>query len=178
MLFAVQKPAGFGTAKKPLADRCAAVKADASVSPPARIRWIWPLQTVIPDNMNRRNRRIELRLTEAEAEFIREKSKGYASISQYIRQAVAEFSDTDARRRLELVNDLGRLYREYHNELFHMSANLNQVVRRANELAVAGLLSKTYLENTVLPAVQGIEGKVLALRQELLDVTKKATKLK
>lgn len=68
--------------------------------------------------MNRRTRRIELRLSEAEAEFIREKSKGYRSVSQYIRDAVAEFSDTDARRRLELINGLGQLYREYHNEPF------------------------------------------------------------
>lgn len=128
--------------------------------------------------MNRRTRRIELRLTEAESEFIREKSKGYRSVSQYIRDAVAEFSDTDARRRLELINGLGQLYREYHNELFHLSANLNQVVKRANELSVVGLLSKSYLEKTVIPAVRGIEGTVSALRKELLDVTRKATRLK
>lgn len=128
--------------------------------------------------MNRRTRRIELRLSEAEAEFIREKSKGYRSVSQYIRDAVAEFSDTDAIRRLELINGLGQLYREYHNELFHLSANLNQVVKRANELSVAGLLSKSYLEKTVIPAVRGIEGTVSALRKELLDVTRKATRLK
>ncbi len=128
--------------------------------------------------MNRRTRRIELRLSEAEAEFIREKSKGYRSVSQYIRDAVAEFSDTDARRRLELINGLGQLYREYHNELFHLSANLNQVVKRANELSVVGLLSKSYLEKTVIPAVRGIEGTVSALRKELLDVTRKATRLK
>lgn len=128
--------------------------------------------------MNRRTRRIELRLSEAEAEFIREKSKGYRSVSQYIRDAVAEFSDTDARRRLELINGLGQLYREYHNELFHLSANLNQVVKRANELSVAGLLNKSYLEKTVIPAVRGIEGTVSALRKELLDVTRKATRLK
>lgn len=128
--------------------------------------------------MNRRTRRIELRLSEAEAEFIREKSKGYRSVSHYIRDAVAEFSDTDARRRLELINGLGQLYREYHNELFHLSANFNQVVKRANELSVAGLLSKSYLEKTVIPAVRGIEGTVSALRKELLDVTRKATRLK
>ena len=128
--------------------------------------------------MNRRNRRIELRLTEPEAEFIREKSKGYASVSQYIRDAVAEFSDTDAKRRLVLINELGQFYREYHNELFHLSANLNQVVKRANELAVAGLLTKSYLEKTVIPAVWSIEGTVSALRKGLLDITKKATRLK
>ena len=102
--------------------------------------------------MNHRIKRIELRLTEAEAQFIREKSKGYRSVSQYIRDAVAEFSDTDAKRRLE-------------------------VVKRANELAVAGLLSKSYLEKTVIPAVRGIEGTVSAIRSALLDVTKQATLL-
>lgn len=128
--------------------------------------------------MNRRVKRIELRLTEAEAAFIREKSKGYASVSQYIRDAVAEFSDTDAKHRLELINGLGQMYREYHNELFHLSANLNQVVKRANELSVAGLLGKSYLEKTVIPAVRGIEGVLSTLRKELLDITRKATRLK
>lgn len=128
--------------------------------------------------MNRRIKRIELRLTEAEAEFIREKSKDYRSVSQYIRDAVAEFSDTDAKRRLELINELGKFYRENHNELFHLSANLNQVVKRANELAVAGLLSKSYLEKTVIPVIQGIEGTVLVIRSALLDVTKTASNLK
>lgn len=115
-----------------------------------------------------------MRLTEAEAEFIREKSKGYASVSQYLRDAIAEFSDTDAKRRLELINELGQFYREYHNELFHLSANLNQVVKRVNELAVAGLLSKSYLEKTVIPAVRSIGGIVSAIRNALLDVTKQA----
>ncbi len=128
--------------------------------------------------MNRRIKRIELRLTEAEAEFIREKSKDYRSVSQYIRDAVAEFSDTDAKRRLELINELGKFYRENHNELFHLSANLNQVVKRANELAVAGLLSKSYLEKTVIPVIQGIEGTVSVIRSALLDVTKTASNLK
>lgn len=128
--------------------------------------------------MNRRIRRIELRLTEAEADFIKRKSQGYRSVSQYLRNAVAEFSDTDARRKLELINELGQFYHEYHNELFHLSANLNQVVKRANELAVAGLLSRTYLEKTVIPAVQSIEGKVSAIRSALLDVTKQAVTLR
>ena len=75
--------------------------------------------------MNRRNRRIELRLTEQEAEYIREKSSGYSSVSHYIREAIAEFSDTDAKKRLELINELGGLYKSFHNELFHVSANLN-----------------------------------------------------
>lgn len=128
--------------------------------------------------MNRRIKRLELRLTEQEAEFIKEKSKPYSSVSHYIREAVAEYSDTDAKTRLELVNEIGRLYREYHNELFHLSANLNQVVKRANELAVAGLLSRTYLEKTIIPSVRSVEGILTTIRRELLDVTKKAVRLK
>jgi hypothetical protein len=36
------KSCRISPSEKPLADRCAAVEAAASVSPPARIRWIWP----------------------------------------------------------------------------------------------------------------------------------------
>lgn len=128
--------------------------------------------------MKRRNKRIELRLTEQEADYIREKSMNYSSTSHYIREAISEFSDTDARKRLELINELGVLYKAYHNELYHISANLNQAMKRANELAVAGILTISYIERELLPAVRATEGMVSTIRKELIDVTKKAAKLR
>lgn len=128
--------------------------------------------------MNRRNRRIELRLTEQEAEYIREKSSGYSSVSHYIREAIAEFSDTDAKKRLELINELGGFYKSFHNELYHISSNLNQSMKRANELAIAGILTKSYVEREVMPAVKVTESLISAIRSELIDVTKKAAKLR
>ncbi len=128
--------------------------------------------------MKRRNKRIELRLTEQEADYIRVKSMSYSSVSHYIREAITEFSDTDSRKRLELINELGSLYKAYHNELYHISANLNQAMKRANELAVAGILTKGYVEKEMQPAVRATQAMISTIRDELLDVTKKATKLR
>ena len=52
--------------------------------------------------MKQRTERFEMRLTPEEAAGIREKSKRYHSVSNFIRMAVNEFSDTDAKTRLEL----------------------------------------------------------------------------
>ena len=51
--------------------------------------------------MKQRTERFEMRLTPEEAAGIREKSKRYHSVSNFIRMAVNEFSDTDAKTRLE-----------------------------------------------------------------------------
>lgn len=67
--------------------------------------------------MNQRTKYFQLRLTQAEAEHIREKATSYSSVSHYIRSAIAEYSHVDAKQRLKLINDLGAFYRKYQNEL-------------------------------------------------------------
>ena len=69
----------------------------------------------------------------------KEKPASYSSVSHYIRSALAEYSNIGTKRQLELMNDLGLFYRKYQNELSWAGGNLNQSVKRANELAVAGL---------------------------------------
>ena len=41
--------------------------------------------------------------------MLKEKAKG-KPVADYIRAALAEYSDTDARQRLELINNLGSFY--------------------------------------------------------------------
>lgn len=127
--------------------------------------------------MNRRTKRIEIRLTEDEAAFIKEKSSSYSSVGHYIRSAVAEYSDINAKRRLQLLNELGEFYRKFQNELSWAGGNLNQSVKRANELSVVGLLSGTYISEVLMPAVSEVPKTLNTMKRELLIVTKKATKL-
>jgi hypothetical protein len=127
--------------------------------------------------MKRRTERIELRLTPEEAEYIKEKSKSYQSVSQYVRLAVKEFSDIDARKKLDMIKDLTDLCVRFRDELAWAGSNLNQAMKHANELAKVGLLNGEYMKNTVLPAVIQTEKTVSAAKQQLIDLAKKATKL-
>ena len=73
-----------------------------------------------------------------EAQLLKEKSGSFHSVSHYILSAVQEFFNVDVKERIELIRELGEFYRKNQNELSWAGGNLNQVVKRANELAVAG----------------------------------------
>lgn len=128
--------------------------------------------------MKQRTERFEMRLTPEEAAGIREKSKRYHSVSNFIRMAVNEFSDTDAKTRLELCNDTARLCRKFQDELSWMGSNLNQAVKRANELAVAGLLSESYFKDILAPMIEGVEKMIKAIKSEQADIARKAIRLR
>ena len=128
--------------------------------------------------MKQRTERFEMRLTPEEAAGIREKSKRYHSVSSFIRMAVNEFSDTDAKTRLELCNDTARLCRKFQDELSWMGSNLNQAVKRANELAVAGLLSESYFKDILTPMIEGVEKMIKAVKLEQADIARKAIRLR
>ena len=74
-------------------------------------------------------------------------------------------------------NDLGEFYQKFQNELSWAGGNLNQSVKRANELSVAGLLSGTYISEVLMPTIADVRKTLDAMKRELLIVTKKATKL-
>ena len=125
--------------------------------------------------MNRRTKRIEIRLTEAEYSLITTKAECYNSIGHYIRSAIKEYSDVDAKQRLRLIQDLGDFYRESRSDLSHIGGNLNQSVKRANELAVSGLLSGSYISQVLMPEIVMTRKVLDSMQRQLLSLTKKAT---
>ncbi len=126
--------------------------------------------------MNQRTKYFQLRLTPEEYTALKEKSASHTSVSHYIRSAIAEYSNVDARLRLRLLNELGEYYRRHQNELSHISGNLNQSVKRANELSVAGLLSDSYIKEVLTPSILDVQNTLDSLKRELLNVTKKVLK--
>lgn len=129
-------------------------------------------------DMKQRTERFEMRLTPDEIAGIREKSKRYHSVSNFIRMAVNEFSDTDAKTRLELCNDTARFCRKFQDELSWIGSNLNQTVKRANELAVAGLLSESYFKDILTPMIENVAGLVKSIKEQQAHIAIKATKLR
>ena len=98
-------------------------------------------------------------------------------LSHYIRSALAEYSDIGTKRQLELMNDLGLFYRKYQNELSWAGGNLNQSVKRANELAVAGLLAPSYIQEVLLPVILETQETLNRIKKDLDYLTQKAVRI-
>lgn len=126
---------------------------------------------------NLKTKYVKVRVTAEEAALIKEKSAGYTSVTHFVRSALEEYSNVNAKQRLELINELGQFYRKWQNELSWAGGNLNQTVKRANELAVAGLLAPGYIQEVLMPAIWETQETLNKIKRELYDVTKKGTKL-
>ncbi len=126
--------------------------------------------------MKQRTERFEMRLTPEEAAGIREKSKRYHSVSNFIRMAVNEFSDTDAKTRLELCNDTARLCRKFSGRTLMDGKQSQPGGQTCNELAVAGLLSESYFKDILAPMIEGVEKMIKAVKSEQADIAKKSDK--
>ncbi len=55
----------------------------------------------------------------------------------------------------------------FQNELSWAGSNLNQSVKRANELAVAGLLAPSYVYEVLLPSIQDMQDTLNKLKEDL-----------
>lgn len=119
-----------------------------------------------------------MRITSDEYEWLKEKSASYTSVTHFVRSALAEYSNINAKQKLELINELGLFYRKVQNELSWAGGNLNQSVKRANELSVAGLLAPSYIQEVLFPTIQNIQHTINGIKRELDKVTKLATKLR
>lgn len=66
---------------------------------------------------------------------------------------------------------------KYQNELSWAGGNLNQSVKRANELAVAGLLAPEYIQEVLMPTILDTRKTLNEIKKDLDAVTRKAVKL-
>ena len=114
-----------------------------------------------------RNKYIKVRMTPEEVREFKEKSAEYKTVSHYVRKALEEYSNVSIRRQLELMQELGSFYRRYQSELSHIGGNLNQAVKRANELAVSGLLPPSYIREVLLPVIQDTQETVNGIKRHI-----------
>lgn len=123
-----------------------------------------------------RNKYIKVRMTPEEVREFKEKSAEYKTVSHYVRKALEEYSNVSVRQQLKLMQELGSFYRRYQGELSHIGGNLNQAVKRANELAVAGLLPPSYIREVLLPLIQNTQETVNGIKRQLDILTSRINK--
>lgn len=119
---------------------------------------------------------IKVRMTLEEVEQFKKKAKEYKTVSHYVRSALEEYSNMNIRQQIELMNDLGTFYQKYQNELSWAGSNLNQAMKRANELSVAGLLAPGYLREVLLPTIQETQHTLTLIKRELETLMLKSIK--
>lgn len=115
-------------------------------------------------------------MTPEEVRAFKEKSADYKTVSHYVRKALEEYSNVSIRRQLELMQELGSFYRRYQGELSHIGGNLNQAVKRANELAVAGLLPPSYIREVLFPVIRDTQESVNGIKRQLDILTSRINK--
>ena len=127
---------------------------------------------------NQRTKVFQLRLTADELLSLKEKAVPYQSVSNYIRKAVEEFTHVDVKQQIEMMQDLCAFYRKFQNELSWAGSNLNQSVKRVNELAVAGLLSPGYVNEVLLPSIQDVQNILKRIKDDLETLNNKTQLIK
>ncbi len=126
--------------------------------------------------MERKTKRLWIRISAQDAELIRQKAANYKTVSSMIWDAIKQFDDTGTKRKIVALNEMTVLYKKYQQDLSWMGGNFNQVVKRANELAIANELTVSFFENVLFPQIMKLQKLLTAIKQEQHQIAKRLTR--
>ena len=118
-------------------------------------------------------KRIEIYLSPKDAALFEKKAIHYKNWGPFIRDAVKQFNDIGILRRIDALNEMTALYKKHQQELSWIGGNLNQVVKRANELAIIGKLTQSYFDDILFPQVREIQELICEIKDEQYHIVKK-----
>ena len=118
-------------------------------------------------------KRIEIYLSPKDADLFEKKAILYKNWGPFIRDAVKQFNDIATLRRIDALNEMTALYKKYQQELSWIGGNLNQTVKRANELAIIGKLDQFYYSYLLYPRIKEIQELICEIKDEQQEIVKK-----
>ena len=118
-------------------------------------------------------KRIEIYLSPKDAALFEKKAVLYKNWGPFIRDAMKQFNDIGTHRKIEALNEMTGLYKKHQQELSWIGGNLNQVVKRANELAIIGELTQSYFDDVLFPQVREIHSLICEIKDEQYQIVKK-----
>ena len=118
-------------------------------------------------------KRIEIYLSPKDAALFEKKAIHYKNWGPFIRDAVKQFNDIGILRIIDALNEMTALYKKYQQELSRIGGNLNQVVKRANELAIIGKLDQFYYDNLLYPRIMEIQKLICDIKDEQSLIVKR-----
>ena len=126
--------------------------------------------------MKEKIKRINLRLTITEEELFKRKASSYQTVSRMVVDAVRLFDDTGTKRKIAALNEMTAFYKKYQQDLSWIGGNFNQVVKRANELAIGNELTVPFFENVLYPQIMELQKLLTAIKQEQHQIAKRLTR--
>jgi len=129
------------------------------------------------DKVKYNYKRIEVYLTPKDAALFEKKAVHYKNWGPFIRDAVKQFNDLGTHRKLEALTEMVNLYKKHQDELSWLGGNLNQAMKRANEMAQNKELSQSYYDEIPFPQIREIQVFLLDIKEELHQIAKKLTRL-
>lgn len=128
------------------------------------------------DQAKYKYKRIEIYLNKKDAALFEKKAAHYKFWGPFIRDAVKQFNDKGTVRKLDALNEMVSLYKKHQDELSWIGGNLNQAVKRANELAKIGKLDQFYYSNLLYPRIKEIQEMICEIKDEQHNIVKKLIK--
>ena len=125
--------------------------------------------------MEKKTKRIWLRLSPDEEALFRRKAARYKTVSAMVRDAVSQFDDTATRGKIDAINRMTDLYVKYQQDLSWLGGNFNQTVKRANELAIGQELTPQFFEQVLYPQVGQLQQLLSDIKREQHDIAKQLT---
>ncbi len=126
--------------------------------------------------MKEKIKRINLRLTITEEELFKRKASSYQTVSRMVVDAVRLFDDTGTKRKIAALNEMTAFYKKYQQDLSWIGGNFNQVVKRANELAIGNELTVPFFENVLYPQIMELQELLTAIKQDQHQIAKRLTR--
>ena len=126
--------------------------------------------------MERKTKRLWIRISAQDAELIKQKAANYKTVSSMIWDAIKQFDDVGTKRKITMLNEMMTFYKKYQQDLAWMGSNFNQVVKRANELAIANELTVPFFENVLFPRIEELQKLLTVIKQEQHQIVKRLTR--
>ena len=126
--------------------------------------------------MERKTKRLWIRISAQDAELIKQKATNYKTVSSMIWDAIKQFDDVGTKRKITMLNEMMTFYKKYQQDLAWMGSNFNQVVKRANELAIANELTVPFFENVLFPRIEELQKLLTVIKQEQHQIVKRLTR--
>ena len=127
--------------------------------------------------MGRKTKRLWIRMSLEEERLLKEKAVNYKTISSMVWDAIKLFDDKATIGKFDALNEMVALYRKYQQDLSWMGGNFNQIVKRANELAIGEELTMPYFKQVLFPKIKELQDLLCDIKREQHQIAKKLTKL-
>lgn len=123
--------------------------------------------------MEKRTKRLWLRVSEADMTLYKRKAESFGSVSEMVRVAVTRLNEPSVAERMRRVDELMKLCRKIDNRLSWEGSNVNQLAQRANEAHRAGVIPGAFFTEVLMPELRNVRNDIYLTKVTLESILTK-----